>query len=86
MKTIKLTEVQYYKLFENIGALKGDDQSDVIDYVGPSQGMSMITTAVNNSDGDIEYGKPMNTGSDKFAKEKAPQTPFSSRRSGLAVP
>ena len=86
MKIIKLTEAQYYKLFEDVGALKGDDQSDVIDYVGGSQGMSMITAPVTNADDDLEFGKPMNTGSDKFAKEKAPQTPFSSRRSGLAVP
>ena len=86
MKIIKLTEQQYNKLFEDIGNLKGVDQSDTVEYVGPSQGMSMITTTVTNADGDTEYGKPMNTGSDKFAKEKAPQTPFSSRRSGLAIP
>ena len=86
MKIIKLTENQYTKLFEDIGNLKGSDQSDTIEYIGPSQGLSMITTTITNADGDTEYGKPMNTGSDKFAKEKAPQTPFNSRRSGLAIP
>ena len=86
MKTIKLTESQYYKLFENVGALKGEDQSDVIEYLGPTQGASSVQVPIDNANGDVEFSDAKNTGSDKYAHEIAPQTPFSSRRSGLAVP
>lgn len=80
MKIIKLTESQFNRLFEGIESLKGDEQSDVIEYPGPSQGMSMVTAPVTNANGDAEFGKPMNTGSDKIAKKLTKQTPFNSRK------
>lgn len=85
MKTIILKEEQFSRLFEDISSLKGSDQTDVIDYPGGSQGASMITTPVTNANGDSEFGDAMNIGSDKIANTMAPQTPFNSRKCGLAT-
>jgi hypothetical protein len=81
MKIIKLTESQYHKIFESISDLKDGMQSDLTEFPGSSESMSMITVPVDNSDGEIENGKPMNTGSDKISKTMTIQTPWNSRKS-----
>ena len=80
MRIIKLTECQFTKLFEDISDLKNEKQNNTIENPG-NDAMSMITVPHENTNGEMEYGKPMNTGSDKISKKMAIQSPYSFKKS-----
>ena len=82
MKIIKLTESQYNKIFESISDLKDGVQSDLTEFPGSSNSMSMITTPISTMDGELKNGDAMNSGADKIAKKMSIQTPWNSRKSG----
>lgn len=81
MKILKLTESQYNRLFENIDDLKGASQSDLTEYPGSTDSMSMITAPITDINGEPTNGKPINTGSNKIARTMTIQTPWNSRKS-----
>lgn len=77
---IKITESQLRMLIEAESAptLNG---GDLVEYPGSTVSP---TTNVMNPDGEYEYGKPLNTGSDRVAKKMSTQNNYINGKAGIS--
>ena len=77
---IKITEAQFKMLVESEASLSFDG-GDLKEY--PESEIS-TTTNVTKPNGDLEYGRPMNTGSDKVTKKLAVQNNYINGRATVS--
>ena len=77
---IKITETQLKKLIEAEIAPNFND-GDLTEYPGSTVSP---TANVATSDGELKYGKPLNTGSDRVAKKLTTQNNYINGRSTLS--